>query len=74
MDTPAADLKNTGDGPMAGSIAAALFLRRFVDVKSWAHFDIYAWSAKDRPGRPFGGDAQALRASWALLKARYARG
>ena len=73
MDTPIADMKNGGEGAYAGSIVAALFLRRFVDIKSWAHFDVWAWSHKDRPGRPFGGDAQCLRASWALLKKRYAK-
>jgi leucyl aminopeptidase len=40
MDSPIADLKNTGDGAFAGSIYAALFLRRFVDAPAWAHFDI----------------------------------
>lgn len=73
MDSPIADLKNTGDGGMAGAIYGALFLKRFVTAKSWAHFDVYAWTAKDKPGRPQGGDAHALRASWALLKKRFAR-
>jgi leucyl aminopeptidase len=73
MDTPIADIKNTGDGGMAGSIAAALFLRRFVTARSWAHFDIYAWSSKDKPARPPGGDAQCLRACFAMLKKRYAK-
>jgi leucyl aminopeptidase len=70
MDSPIADLKNTGDGGMAGSIYGGLFLRKFVTAKSWAHFDIYAWSPKDRPGRPAGGDAQALRACWRMLRER----
>jgi leucyl aminopeptidase len=34
-----ADVKNTG-GPRAGSIAAAFFLREFVDDRPWAHLDI----------------------------------
>ncbi|MFT3729456.1 MAG: leucyl aminopeptidase family protein [Terricaulis sp.] len=72
MDSPIADLKNTGDGAMAGSIYAALFLRRFVTAPAWAHFDIYAWSPKDKPSRPAGGDAQALRAVWRMLKGRFA--
>jgi len=71
MDTPIADLKNTGDGAMAGSIYAALFLRRFVSAPAWAHFDIYAWSPKEKPARPQGGEAQALRAVWRVLKARF---
>jgi leucyl aminopeptidase len=34
-----ADVKNTG-GARAGSIAAAFFLREFVDDRPWAHLDI----------------------------------
>ena len=34
-----ADMKNTG-GRGAGSIAAAMFLREFVDDRPWAHLDI----------------------------------
>lgn len=71
MDSPIADLKNTGDGAFAGAIFGALFLKRFVTASSWAHFDIYAWSNKERGGRPVGGDAHALRAVWEVLKARY---
>jgi leucyl aminopeptidase len=71
MDTPIADLKNTGDGAMAGAIYGALFLRRFVTVPSWAHFDVYAWAPKEKPSRPSGGEAQALRASWRVIKGRF---
>ncbi|HWA23636.1 MAG TPA: leucyl aminopeptidase family protein, partial [Caulobacterales bacterium] len=73
IDSAIADIKNTGDGAMAGSIAAALFLRRFVKAAAWAHFDIYAWAPKDKPSRPAGGEAQTLRACWAVLKKRYAK-
>jgi leucyl aminopeptidase len=72
MDSPIADLKNTGDGAFAGSIYAALFLRRFVSVTAWAHFDIFAWAPKEKASRPAGGEAQALRASWAVIKKRFA--
>jgi len=34
-----ADMKNSG-GPRAGSIAAAFFLKEFVDARPWAHLDI----------------------------------
>ncbi len=71
MDTPIADLKNTGDGAMAGAIYGALFLRRFVTAPVWAHFDVYAWAPKEKPSRPSGGEAQALRASWAVIKKRF---
>lgn len=71
LDSPIADMRNSGDG-QAGSILAALFLRRFVTVANWAHFDIYAWSPKERPARPMGGDATGLRAAWHMVKARFA--
>jgi leucyl aminopeptidase len=71
LDSPAADLTNAPGGGQAGSIHAALFLRRFVSAKSWAHFDIYAWSPKERPGKPQGGEATGLRALWRVLHSRY---
>ena len=63
LASPVADLNNVSSKPMAGAILAALFLRRFVTKTiAWAHIDTYAWSDSGRPGRPEGGDAQALRA------------
>ena len=72
LKSPIADIKNLGDGPMGGSITAALFLKAFVNVSSWAHFDIWAWRPA-RYGRSAGAAACGLRAVWAMLKARYAR-
>ncbi|MFO7617770.1 MAG: hypothetical protein R6V75_11020, partial [Bacteroidales bacterium] len=41
----------------AGSITAALFVKRFVErARCHAHFDIFAWTPSARPGRPFGGE------------------
>lgn len=71
MDSPIADLKNTGDGAFAGAIFGALFLRRFVTVPAWAHFDIFAWAPREKPSRPQGGEAQALRAALRVIKARF---
>ena len=63
-----ADLDNAPSGGMAGAITAALFLRRFVpDVPCYAHFDIYAWSQSNAPGRPKWGLGQGARALFALL-------
>ncbi|OLP57501.1 leucyl aminopeptidase [Rhizobium rhizosphaerae] len=63
-----ADLTNAPSGGMAGSITAALFLKRFVEqANEWAHFDIYGWSATNRPHGPQGGEAQAIRALYHLI-------
>jgi leucyl aminopeptidase len=68
-----ADLNNAPSGGMAGSITAALFLRRFVaDPARWIHLDIYGWNQKDRAGRPQGAEAQAIRAVVELLRHRFA--
>jgi Leucyl aminopeptidase len=46
-----ADLDNAPSGGMAGSITAALFLRRFVtDTPRYLHFDIYGWTPAALPG------------------------
>ncbi|WP_294123801.1 leucyl aminopeptidase family protein [Sphingomonas sp.] len=67
-----ADLANAADSPMAGAVTAALFLRRFVpEGTPWAHFDTFAWRPSAKPGRPKGGDAMGLRASFAMLRQRY---
>jgi leucyl aminopeptidase len=69
-----ADLNNASDSGFAGSITAALFLRRFVEkAVSYAHFDIFAWTPSPRPGRPKGGEAQAMRALFGVIRERYAR-
>ena len=67
-----ADLANGSDSPMAGSVVAALFLRRFVSPDTpWAHFDTYAWQPAAKPGRPKGGAALGLRAAFEMLEKRY---
>ena len=64
-----ADIANSGPSKMAGSITAALYLERFVPAGvPWAHLDVYSWNDTDRPGRPVGGEAQGLRAAFAMLQ------
>jgi leucyl aminopeptidase len=65
-----ADLDNAPKGGFAGSITAALFLRRFVtQTPRYMHFDIYGWQPGDAPARPKGGAAQGTRALLAALPA-----
>ena len=72
IETPIADLNNAGAGGFAGSITAALFLKRFVEkAKTYVHFDIYGWVPTAKAGRPKGGEAQGMRALFALIQERY---
>ncbi|WP_417667985.1 leucyl aminopeptidase [Roseibium sp.] len=56
IDTPNADVKNTG-GRTAGSITAAQFLQRFANDVTWAHLDI--------AGTAFGPPKNEINQSWA---------
>ncbi|PVB63399.1 leucyl aminopeptidase [Labrenzia sp. 011] len=56
VDTPNADVKNTG-GRWAGSITAAQFLQRFANDVPWAHLDI--------AGTAFGAPKDDICQSWA---------
>jgi leucyl aminopeptidase len=69
LDSPIADMNNVSDGPFAGSITAALFLRRFVTrTQKYAHFDIFGWRPAPKPLGPKGGEVQAARATFELLR------
>jgi leucyl aminopeptidase len=58
-----ADLDNAPKGGFAGSITAALFLKRFVtDTDRYVHFDIFGWQPSAAPARPVGGVGQGARA------------
>ncbi|MEP2103733.1 MAG: leucyl aminopeptidase family protein [Parasphingorhabdus sp.] len=74
LKSPIADTNNVAVGSFAGCITAALFLKKFVPASiPWAHFDTYAWRPASKAGRPKGGEALGLRASWNYLKARYTK-
>ncbi|MET3601302.1 leucyl aminopeptidase family protein [Martelella mangrovi] len=69
LKTGLADLTNAPAGGMAGSITAALFLKRFVGrAGTWAHFDIYGHAPADRDFGPAGGEAQAIRAIFETIR------
>ncbi len=75
LDSHVADLSNGSPSKHGGAIVAALYLSRFVpDRIDWCHFDVYSWNDADRPGRPRGGEAQSLRATFALLEERFQPG
>jgi leucyl aminopeptidase len=73
IDSPIADISNTGSSPLAGAITAALFLERFIPAQQpWLHIDLFAWNPLPRPGRPVGGEAQTIRTLISWLERRYA--
>ena len=72
LNSRLADVNHVSSGAFAGSITAALFLKRFVkQARAWVHLDIFAWAPEARPGRPFGGTDQGIRAVYNVLKQRY---
>jgi leucyl aminopeptidase len=72
LSSKVADMNNVTSDGFAGSITAALFLKRFVEkAGSWAHFDIFAWNPSDRPHGPAGGEAQGIRALEQVISQRY---
>ena len=64
-----ADLDNAPGFGFAGSITAALFLRRFAEHPRYMHFDIYGHTPTDQPARPKGGAGQGARAILSALPA-----
>ena len=72
LDSKVADVNNVSSGGFAGSITAALFLRRFVSAaKAWLHCDIFAWNQAAKPARPEGAECQGARALYHLLAERH---
>ena len=73
LESEVAQIKNDPDGwAQAGSITAALFLKRFAPAGAWVHLDIFAWNPRNRPGWPVGGEAQAIRGLYAMIRERFA--
>jgi leucyl aminopeptidase len=70
LDSEVADMGNVADGPFAGAITAALFLKRFAaGARRFAHIDLYGWRPSLRPLGPKGGEAQTARALFEVLRA-----
>jgi leucyl aminopeptidase len=72
LKSKVADMNNVSDGPFAGAITAALYLKAFVSqTESWAHIDTYAWNDAARPGRPAGGEPLGLRSLYAYIAEKF---
>ncbi len=73
LDSDVAEIKNDPDGwAQAGAVTAALFLQRFAPQGPWVHLDIFAWNPRARPGFPGGGEAQAIRGLYRMIRERFA--
>jgi leucyl aminopeptidase len=73
IDSMIADVKNTGGRP-AGSITAALFLKRFVNDTPWAHLDIAptAWKKPSSvPTIPEGATGYGVRLLNRMVRDNY---
>ncbi|RMF02635.1 MAG: leucyl aminopeptidase family protein, partial [Alphaproteobacteria bacterium] len=67
-----ADVNHISDGPFAGSLTAAMFLKRFVrNAGQYSHFDIFGWVPVAKPAFPEGGDPQGARALFEVFDAMY---
>ena len=70
LDSTVADMNNVSESPLAGSVTAALFLRRFVKrAACYVHLDIYGWRQAAKALGPKGGEPQAARALFEVLRA-----
>lgn len=67
-----ADTLNSAPSAFAGAITAALYLQLFISKETqWVHFDVMAWNVRKLPGRPVGGEAFGIRATFEYLNQRF---
>ena len=72
LSSAIADINNISPGGYGGAITAALFLETFVTKDTpWIHLDFMGWNDKGRAGRPEGGEAQGMRALFAMIVKRF---
>lgn len=72
LSSKVATTSHITSGGFAGSITAALFLRKFVEPGiAWAHFDIFGWVPNAKPWAPVGGEAQGIRALFDVIERDY---
>ena len=74
IDSPIADMKNIGEGRLAGSITAGQFLQRFVNDTPWCHIDIAGTgmhSGSKDPRKPAFGTGFGVRLLDRLVRDYY---
>ncbi len=74
LKSKVADVNHIFNGPFAGSITAALFLKRFVkNARRYVHLDIFGWVPRAVPGKPAGGEPQGARALFEIIRNEYGK-
>jgi leucyl aminopeptidase len=74
LKSKVADVNHISSGPFAGSITAALFLKRFVkNASRYAHLDIFGWVNRAAPAKPLGGEPQGARALYEIIRNEFGR-
>jgi leucyl aminopeptidase len=74
LKSKVADVNHIFNGPFAGSITAALFLKRFVkDARRYIHLDIFGWVENTVPGKPAGGEPQGARALFEVIRNEFGK-
>ncbi len=74
LKSKVADVNHISNSAFAGSITAALFLKRFVkNASRYAHLDIYGWVNCSAPGKPAGGEPQGARALFEIIRNEFGR-
>ncbi len=74
LKSKVADVNHIFNGPFAGSITAALFLKRFVkNTRRYVHLDIFGWTPRSLPGKPAGGEPQGARALFEIIRNEFGK-
>jgi leucyl aminopeptidase len=74
LKSTVAGVNHAPNTPFAGSIVAALFLKRFVkNARRYVHFDIFGWTPRALPAKPEGGEPQAIRALFEVIRNEFER-
>ena len=74
LKSKVADVNHIFNGPFAGSITAALFLKRFVkNATRYVHLDIFGWVPRAVPAKPAGGEPQGIRALFEIIRNEFGR-
>ncbi len=69
LKSKVADVNHIANNAFAGSITAAMFLKRFVkNAKRYVHLDIYGWVPRAAPAKPAGGEPQGVRALFEIIR------